>query len=223
MKLYYAIIGAGGYGREVMPIARQSLKDEMARGSAELIFVAEGEIEQAVVNGHRVISLDEFKMFSGEKHFNIAIGNSAARERIADDCLNAGMKAFSVVADNNVIFDNNIIGEGCIFSPFTAISSNSRIGYFFHANFYSYVGHDCVIGDYVTFAPNVHCNGNVVIEDHVYVGTGAIIKQGTKKKPVVIGHHAIVGMGSVVNKNVPPHSTVFGNPARLLRSLKQPL
>ena len=94
------------------------------------------------------------------------------------------------------------------------MTSNIRIGRYFHANIYSYVAHDCIIGDYVTFAPGVHCNGNIVIEDHAYIGTGAIIKQGNPGRPLVIGHHAVVGMGAVVTRDVPPQTTVIGNPAR---------
>ncbi len=80
---------------------------------------------------------------------------------------------------NVIIMDNVEIGEGAVLCPFVTLTSNIRIGKYFHANLYSYVEHDCVIGDYVTFAPAVRCNGNVIVEDHVYLGTGAIIKQGT--------------------------------------------
>ena len=34
------------------------------------------------------------------------------------------------------------------------------------------------------------CNGNVIIEDDVYVGTGSIIKQGKPGRPLVIGKGA---------------------------------
>ena len=71
----------------------------------------------------------------------------------------------------------------------------------------------------MTFAPAVRCNGNIVIEDHAYIGTGAVIKQGQPDRPLVIGRGAVVGMGAVVTKNVPPGVTVVGNPARpLVRS-----
>ena len=109
------------------------------------------------------------------------------------------------------------LGEGAIISPFVTITSNVRIGRHFHANLYSYVAHDCVIGDFVTFAPAVRCNGNVVIEDHAYVGTGAILKQGKPGEPLIIGRRAVVGMGAVVTKNVPEGMTVIGNPARPLK------
>ena len=101
-----------------------------------------------------------------------------------------------------------------ILCPFTTITSNTKIGKGFHANIYSYVAHDCIIGDYVTFAPSVKCNGNVHIEEHAYIGTGAIIKQGTPEKPIVIGKGAVVGMGAVVTKSVKPGDVVFGVQSR---------
>ncbi|MCW5329468.1 DapH/DapD/GlmU-related protein, partial [Pseudomonas aeruginosa] len=73
--------------------------------------------------------------------------------------------------------------------------------------------------DYVTFAPGVKCNGGVIIEDNVYVGAGAVIKQGTVKRPIIIGKNSVVGMGAVVTKSVPPDTTVLGNPAKPLRAV----
>jgi acetyltransferase-like isoleucine patch superfamily enzyme len=96
------------------------------------------------------------------------------------------------------------------------LTSNVKIGQHFHANIYSYVEHDCVIGDYVTFAPAVKCNGNIMIEDHAYIGAGAVIKQGEPGKPTVIGQGAVVGMGAVVTKSISPGITVVGNPAQQL-------
>jgi sugar O-acyltransferase (sialic acid O-acetyltransferase NeuD family) len=214
MKSSYGLIGAGGYGREVMPVVRQMLSRDIERGLADLYFIEMGEVDQTTVNGYPVISLEGFLQLPGEKRFNIAIADATARERIAARAKSSGLQPFSVIALNSVIMDANTIGEGCILSPFTTITSNARIGSFFHANIYSYVAHDCVIGDFVTFAPGVKCNGHVHVEDHAYVGTGAVMKQGTKDAPLVIGKSAIVGMGSVVTKGVPPGITVVGNPAR---------
>ena len=68
----------------------------------------------------------------------------------------------------------------------------------------------------MTLAPRVCINGNTVIEDDVYVGTGAILRQGTPDKPLRIGKGAVIGMGAVVTKDVAPGETVVGNPARPL-------
>jgi acetyltransferase-like isoleucine patch superfamily enzyme len=74
---------------------------------------------------------------------------------------------------------------------------------------YSYVEHDCVIGDFVTFAPAVCCNGAVEIGDGAYIGANAVIRQGLS-----IGKNAVIGMGAVVTKDVPAGETWVGNPAR---------
>ena len=136
------------------------------------------------------------------------------REKIATSCLARGAIPLTLQAPNSTIYLGNRIAEGAILCANTMVTSNATIGRFFHSNIYSYVAHDCEIGDFVTFAPRVHCNGNVRIEDHAYIGTGAVLKQGTPGRPLVIGTGAVVGMGAVVTKDVAPHTTVVGNPAR---------
>ena len=117
-----------------------------------------------------------------------------------------------------ILYDDIEIGDGGILCANSILTSNIRIGKHFHANIYSYVAHDCVVGDYVTFAPRVSCNGRVVIEDDVYVGTSAILRQGSHAKPLTIGKGAIIGMGAVVTKDVAAGTTVIGNPARPMES-----
>lgn len=146
----------------------------------------------------------------------LAIANSRIREALAQRCQAAGVELLTVQAANVVRMDDITLGQGALLSPFVSLTSNIRIGRCFHANLYSYVEHDCIIGDFVTFAPGVMCNGNVHTEDHVYIGAGAVIKQGTPDKPLVIGRGAVVGMGAVVTKSVPAGVTVVGNPARPL-------
>ena len=101
-------------------------------------------------------------------------------------------------------------------SPFVTIASNVKIGKQFHANLYSYVEHDSQIGNFVTFAPGAKCNGNVIIGNNVLVGSGAVIKNGTKKNPLRIGSNVTIGAGSVVTKNVQSNLIIYGNPAKKL-------
>ena len=121
-----------------------------------------------------------------------------------------------IQAENCMVLDQPSIAEGLVLCGFATITSNATIGRHFHGNIYSYVAHDCVIGDFVTFAPGVMCNGNVHIEDHAYIGTGAVLRQGKPGKPLIIGAGSIVGMGAVVTKDVPSGVTVVGSPAKPL-------
>lgn len=180
----------------------------------QLAFVDDNP-ELGSINGHPILSFDDWMSQSAiSRHISIAISNSRVREKLAQRCTEDGVQFFEVRAANVVQLDDVEIGEGAILCPFVTLTSNIRIGKHFHANIYSYVEHDCVIGDFVTLAPGVKCNGNVVIEDHAYIGTGAVIKQGSPGSPLVIGRGAVVGMGSVVTKSVPPAATVVGNPAK---------
>lgn len=211
----YGVYGASGFGREVIPLARQVLA-ETGESPERLVFVDDGAAGQWV-NGHRVLDFEAFAREPASQRFAVlAVADGTVRERLAQRLVEAGIQPWSVRAAQTLVMDDVGIGEGAILCPFVTLTSNIRIGRHFHANLYSYVAHDCVIGDFVTFAPAVRCNGNVVIEDHAYIGTGAILRQGTPGAPLVIGRSAVVGMGAVVTKSVPPGVTVVGNPARPL-------
>jgi acetyltransferase-like isoleucine patch superfamily enzyme len=56
-----------------------------------------------------------------------------------------------------------------------------------------------------------------VIEDHVFIGTSAVVLMGCH-----IGHHSVVAAGAVVleGTEVPPYSVVAGVPARVVRSVR---
>ena len=207
-KIVYGIYGASGFGKEVMPLSRYALKEN------EVCYFIDDAQEIEMLNGYKVLTLKQFlEIESDEYHVSIAIANSQIREVLTLKCLENGIKILDIRADNIIVLDEVNIEKGAILSPFVTLTSNITIGQSFHANIYSYVAHDCIIGDYVTFAPAVKCNGNIVVEDHVYIGTGAIIKQGKPNRPLVIGKGAIIGAGAVVTKTVPAGMTVFGNPA----------
>jgi len=211
----YGIFGAGGFGREVMPVACAMLAQQ-GINKEQIVFIDDGELPDKV-NGHLVLSREKFLNFPVKnRYFNVAMGSSKAREEITNYFLSRKVLPFSISCQSVINLACNEVGEGAILSSYTMITANAKIGKFFHLNIYSYVAHDCVVGDFVTFAPKVQCNGGVVIEDHAYIGTGAIIRNSTPSKKIIIGRGAVVGMGAVVTKSVPTGATVVGNPATIL-------
>lgn len=207
------IFGTGGCGRGVMPIART----QYAGSDTKIVFIDDSPAVVAC-NGQDVIDFARFVADpAAEKWVTVAIADPATRARTVARCVAARLSFFEVRAASAIIMDDVQIGEGALISPFVTLTSNIKIGRHFHANLYAYVEHDCIIGDFVTFAPGAKCNGNVRIGDGAYIGSGAVIKQGTPEAPLLIGAGAIIGMGAVVTKSVHARATVVGNPARSVK------
>jgi sugar O-acyltransferase (sialic acid O-acetyltransferase NeuD family) len=212
-----AIYGTGGCGRDIAPLARAMLESEHGnRDADDLIFVSDIETEIGrAVNGIPVIPFGALlSPTHREREVVVALSDWRTRREIDARCRANGFRFASLLAPSHRRYDDIAVGEGSIFCDHTTCTANIRIGRHFHCNMYSYVAHDCVIGDFVTFAPRVSCNGRVVIEDNVFIGSGAVIRDGKPGRPLTIGEGAIVGMGSVVTKDVPPGAVVMGVPAR---------
>lgn len=205
MTSLVGVYGASGCGRGIMPLIRAQYPRAVA------VFIDDADLPP-VINGHGCLKWDAFCAHQAdEKLVCLAVASPSVREALAARCHSVGLALASVRASNVVEMDDVTIGEGACLSPFVTITSNIRIGRCFHANIYSYVEHDCRIGDFVTLAPGAKINGNVRVGDRAYIGAGAIIRQGLE-----IGSGAMVGMGAIVTRDIPAGTTVVGNPARPL-------
>lgn len=58
--------------------------------------------------------------------------------------------------------------------------------------------------------------GNVIIEDNVFIGAGAIILPNVR-----IGKNSIIGAGAVVSRDIPTDSIAVGNPAKVVNTIKK--
>lgn len=210
MSRLVGVFGTAGFGREVMSLVRRQLHD--SHPDDELVFVARAE--EAPVNAVPVMTEDVFFASERTRAFVIAIADGVIRKRLHERAVRSGAEALEVRAGSAEVLDEVTLGPGAILCGHSSITSNTQVGSGFQLNISSYLAHDCIVGDFVTFGPNVVCAGNVVIEDGAYIGGGALIRQGKPGDPITIGAGAVVGMGAVVTRSVPPGGVVVGNPAR---------
>lgn len=209
------IVGAGGHGRETMDQVKNFTIKENPEIEVNNFFFIESEKSQEAINDVGVLNFDEFfDLPDANKFFNIAISDHAIRKKIAEEFEAHGCMPMEIRSSLASIGSSNIIDKGALISQFALITTNIKIGKFLHLNRHASISHDCVIGDYVTFAPYATTSGNVRINDGAYIGAGAIIKQGSTSCPLIIGKDAIVGMGAIVTKDVPENFIVAGNPAK---------
>lgn len=109
------------------------------------------------------------------------------------------------------------IGSDCVLRELVTMNCGSRKdkgitqvgerGYFMAG---SHVGHDCVVGDDVTFANSVALGGHSQISDGVIFGGLSAVQQFCR-----VGKGAMIGGLTGVNRDVIPYAMAFGDHAEL--------
>ena len=95
-----------------------------------------------------------------------------------------------------------------------AARASVKIGSYCHLGHYTFVMDNDQHG--VVKRMELPQSDPVVIEDHVWIGSKALILPG-----VHIGSHTVIGAGSIVTKDIPPRCVAAGNPARVIRHLAE--
>lgn len=166
----------------------------------------------APVLGVPVISPEDLR---DDDEFVVSIGDSESRRRVIERFPH--VRLGSMFARTAIVGQNVSIGPGAAICDFSMITSSATIGRDFQCLIYSYVAHDCVIGDHVTFGPRVSCNGNVHIGDGAHLAAGVIVRNGLPERPIRIGAGAFIGMGVVVTREVPPGVRLISHQGRVMQ------
>ena len=138
----------------------------------------------------------------------LCVGNNAERAELAE-LMN--VKFGIAVHPSAIIAPTASIGEGTVVLHGAVVQANSVIGRHALINTAASVDHDNILGDYVHVSPHATLCGHVEVGEGTHVGAGAVVIPKVK-----IGRWCTVGAGTVVIRDVPDHTTVVGNPARIV-------
>ncbi len=210
-----AIYGAGGFAREVAWLAETCNSDDHP---IQLVgFIDDNPINQGqILNDIPVISLEQTVSRFPKAYVVGGIGTSATRQKTLEKALNAGLPLGSLIHPRVERSKWIEYGKGIVICAGCILTTNISLGNSVQINLDCTIGHDVILDDYVTLAPGVHISGCVHLGKRVYVGTGAVIINGTQNDFITIEDDVTVGAGACVTKNVAAGLTVVGIPAKPL-------
>jgi sugar O-acyltransferase (sialic acid O-acetyltransferase NeuD family) len=205
-KLY--IIGAGGFGREVLCLYMDMVKVE-THHKRQVIFCEEAAFwKERSVLGIPVLKISDIDF--NEQLVVIAIADPAERNRIAQSLPTD--TNFATLVHPTAVFSQWVtVGEGSIICAGAKLTCNITLGKHTHLNLNTTVGHDTTAGDFFTTAPGTAISGNCTFGKQVYIGSNAAVRE-----KITVTDNVTIGMGGMVVKDITEPGVYAGNPVKKL-------
>jgi len=140
---------------------------------------------------------------------HVAVGDNAARKRLARAATTAGGRLRSIVHPGAAVSPSALTGQGTFIAALAVIGPEAVIGDGTIVNHGAVIDHDCRVGAWTHVAPRAVLGGGAIVEEGVLLGSGCVILPGLR-----IGAGATVGAGAVVTRDVSAGVTVKGVPAK---------
>jgi sugar O-acyltransferase (sialic acid O-acetyltransferase NeuD family) len=210
-----AIIGAGGFAREVAWLVQDI---NQAEPRYEFVGYVVSDLSRVGEHDSRGQILGDYEWIE-ENHeridaLAIGIGTPSVRKSVATElearfpqlewpCLVHPTTQFECASAQ--------ISKGAILCAGVIGTVNISIEPFCLVNLSCTIGHEAWIGKYSVLNPTVNISGGAHLGEEVLVGTGAQILQYIR-----IGDRTTIGAGAVVTRDVGAGETAVGVPAKCL-------
>ena len=205
------IIGARGFGREIVDISKHCL-------GFGIDFIIKGFLDddKSILNGFEnyppVISSVEDYQLEERDVFITALGSIKWTEFYANIIIEKGGEFINLIHKNAVLRQNVKLGKGIFIGAGSLISTDVQIADFTQIMSYCVLGHDVKIGMYCRIGDYVFIGGFSFIQNRTFLAVRSTILANIK-----IGENVTVGASSVVIRNISDNVSVFGNPAKKIQ------
>lgn len=159
-------------------------------------------------NGYPVMSFDEFLKLDDVGVF-VPVLDPVGRHKLHSKLREHNVPILGARGLPHLVHPDAEIGEGTLLTSTTRLGHSTRVGRG-GVVFAGLLAHDVEIGDFSSFGYNSVVLGHVHIGNGVFVGTGAIIQNGTVDRVLTVGDGAVIGAGAVVTHDVAPGEVMVG-------------
>lgn len=151
------ILGAGGHGKVVADLARQT-------GQYEKIFFLDDNSQDAEVLG-KCSQYLEFQ--SADTEMYPAFGNNTVRIQWENKLLEAGIRLAKIIHPLAYVSPLAEVASGCVVMPYAVVNTGTKIRKACIINIGAMVDHDCILEEGCHLAPGAIVKG----ENHLSEGT----------------------------------------------------
>ncbi len=207
------ILGAGGYGREVLQVVRDVNRDVPSWNLLGFLD-ADASLHGGEIKGLPVLGDVEWLRRDRPPAVAVAVGSPAGRWRSVEQLRAIGHDDHATLVHPTAWLGDDVsLGRGSIVLAGATASIDITIGEYACLNKNCVIGHDARIGDFVTVSPGASISGFVTVGEGADVGANSVIVQGNR-----LGDWAVLGAGAVQCDDVPPDAVAVGVPARVSRT-----
>jgi len=206
------IVGAGGFGREVLQWARHAWPSDAHKIAGFL------SADPDKLNGHAtnlpILGSPEDFVPRPTDGLILGIGIQRVRREVAEQLQARGGRFLTLIDPTAIVADTARVGQGTIVCPYAVVSDAVRLGQFVLVNYHSSLGHDAAAGDFTVLSPYATLGGAARLESDCFLGLHASVSPNC-----VIAAGSKVAMNSCATVSIANQSLVYGVPGRVVPRL----